>query len=79
MNEPTRAELCSRFEPRMRVRYVPGHAHGDSSHPDCQDGRVSSQNGHSVFVKFDPTVARLGWAGTTSQSCDPSDLVRLHP
>jgi hypothetical protein len=71
----SREDLCRRFEPGMRVRYVPGHAHGNSTHPDCEDGRVSSQNGHSVFIKLDKTVKRLGWSGTTSQSCDPSDLV----
>lgn len=72
-----RQALCSQFVPADRVRYVPGHARGDASHVDCLDGAVSSQNGHSVFVKFDKLVARLGWEGTTSQSCDPADLVKL--
>lgn len=72
-----RQALCSRFAPSDRVRYVPGHVHGDAGHADCEDGAVSSQNGHSVFVKFDKQVARIGWEGTTSQGCDPADLVKL--
>lgn len=65
----------SDIKPQMRVRYVPGHAHGDISHPDCEWGTVSSVNDKYAFVKFDRQVSRLGWEGTTSQSCDPDDLV----
>lgn len=37
-----------------RVRYVPWHAEGDPSHPDCQDGTVSSQSVRDdyVFVRY---------------------------
>lgn len=63
--------------PKMRVRYIPGHAHSNSNHPDCEDGTVSSQNGKFVFVKFDKQLAKFGWDGTTSQSCDPADLIQL--
>ena len=38
--------------PGMRVRYIPGHAHGDRGHPDCEDGVVSSVNERFVFVRF---------------------------
>lgn len=58
----------------MRVRYVPGHAKGDINHKDCEDGTVSSTNDKNVFVKFDKQVQKLGWSGTTSQSCSPTDL-----
>ena len=63
------------IKPGMRVWYVPGHAHGDVTHPDVEHGTVSSTNHKNAFVRFDKQVARLGWDGTTSQSCDPSDLV----
>ena len=65
------------FSGSQRVRYVPGVANGDPGHPACEDGRVSSQNGKYVFVKFDKQVGKLGWEGTTSQSCDPADLVMM--
>jgi len=60
-----------------RVRYVPGHVDGDATHRDCEDGTVSSANHVNVFVKFDKQLAKFGWDGTTSQSCDPRDLVPL--
>lgn len=59
-----------------RVAYIPGHAHGDITHPDVERGMVSSNNGINVFVRFDKQVSRLGWDGTTSQSCSPDDLVK---
>lgn len=59
----------------QRVAYVPLHANGDLGHPDVERGTVSSKNEHNVFVKFDKQVKKFGWEGTTSQSCDPSDLV----
>ena len=65
--------------PGVPVRYIPGHAHGDLAHPDCEDGRVSSTNEVFVFVRFNKTVAKLGWEGTTSQSCKPEDLVLMDP
>ena len=60
-----------------RVRYVPHHAHEDRTHPDCEDGSISSYNDSNVFVKFDARVARLGWHGSTSEACDPETLVLL--
>jgi hypothetical protein len=63
--------------PGIRVAYIPGHAHGEINHPDVEHGTVSSNNGKNVFVKFDKAVSRLGWEGTTSESCCPGDLVLL--
>ncbi len=63
------------FRPRMRVVYIPLHALGDINHPDVEYGAVSSINSKYVFVKFDKQVNKLGWEGTTSQSCDPDDLI----
>lgn len=64
------------FSPRARVAYIPSHANGDVSHADVEHGFVSSlsQNGKTVFVKFDRQLEKFGWDGTTSQGCDPSDL-----
>ena len=71
--------LASEFIHGNRVRYVPGVAYGDIQHPGCEDGTVSSNNGKYVFVKFDKQVRKLGWSGTTSQSCNPRDLVKNEP
>lgn len=58
------------IKPQMRVAYVPGHD------PKAKEyGTVSSVNSKYAFVRFDAQVAKLGWDGTTSQSCDPRDLV----
>lgn len=67
------------FAPGQRVRYIPGHAHGDRCHPDCEDGTVSSlgPDNANVRVRFDKQVGRLGWDGATAQACDPGDLVAL--
>lgn len=58
--------------------YVPGVARGDTGHPACERGTVSSTGEKYVFVKFDKQLEKFGWDGTTSQACDPSDLVTLH-
>ena len=62
------------FHKGDRVIYVPGIAHGDPKHEACEHGQVSSVNEKYVFVRLDKTVAKLGWEGTTSQSCRPEDL-----
>jgi len=49
-----------------QVRYVPGHAYGDSHHPDCELGVVTSTNEEYVFVRFD--------GKSHPQSCDPDTL-----
>lgn len=48
-----------------RVKYIPGHAHGDDNHPDCETGTVTSVKPGRVFVRF---------SGCTSQCCTPTDL-----
>jgi len=53
-----------------RVTYVPHHAHGDITHPDCEHGKVTSINeAGTVFVRFD------GQIGDTNPACLMSDLV----
>lgn len=70
------AEL-SKFTPKTRVAYIPLHANGDLKHKDVERGTVSSTNSHYVFVKFDKQLNKFGWNGTTSQACDPKDLIIL--
>lgn len=83
ISDPTTVEARFRecvlriFQPGVRVRYIPGHAHNDANHPDCEDGTVSSVNEKYVFVRFDQAVSRFGWDGATSQSCNPLDLTLL--
>lgn len=60
--------------PGMLVRYIPRHAHGNRAHRDVEYGVVSSTNHLYAFVRFDRQVAKFGWGGATSQSCDPGDL-----
>ena len=67
----------SDFMSKMRVIYIPGHAFNDISHPDCEYGTVSSINDKFVFVKFDEQLNKFGWNGTTSQACDPNDLIKV--
>ena len=64
----------SDIKPQMRVAYVPLHANGDLNHKDVERGTVSSINAKFAFVKFDKQLNKFGWDGTTSQSCNPSDL-----
>lgn len=51
-----------------RVLYVPGHAHGDQSHKDCEIGTVVRFNadGSTVFVLYDGDKA--------PKATTPSDL-----
>jgi hypothetical protein len=58
------------FVPGQRVKYVPLHAHGNQSHPDCEVGEVTLVNGAGVFVRFTEPKARH-WP----QCCDPETLV----
>lgn len=69
------------FSKGMRVRYVPGHAHHDVNHEDCEDGVVSSRNdGGVVFVKYDNPIIpymKTGDEAYTAESTNPRDLVPL--
>jgi len=60
-----------------RVRYVPRHAEGDTSHPDCQNGVVSSKNDTFAFVKYDNAMCTMvnGDEPYTAQATDPGDLI----
>jgi hypothetical protein len=35
-----------------QVLYVPMHAHGDTNHPDCEAGFVTSVRGDVVFCRY---------------------------
>jgi hypothetical protein len=72
----------SDFEPGDRVRYIPGHAHGDPTHPDCEDGIVRGRSENFYFVVYDnPTrgvMATLADAERwTAAATLPDDLIRL--
>lgn len=60
-------------KPGMPVLYVPNHANGNSLHPDCDAGKVSSIGAAVVFVKF---KAQWLYDGP-GQACDPHNLIRL--
>ena len=52
------------------VTYVPNHAHGDQTHPDCETGYITSYNEAAVFVMYD----RYGPEHSTSQSTNRVNL-----
>lgn len=67
----------------QRVRYIPTHASGDRTHPDCENGIVRSFNRRGEpFVVYDtPARGRLTslelakrW---TAELTDPDDLEPL--
>jgi hypothetical protein len=65
---PARANTAD-FHPGDRVLYVPNHAHGDKTHPDCERGVVSSTNQTYVFVVYQGRFQ--------GQATRPTDLVKL--
>lgn len=65
MTSPSEKTLAD-FTVEQHVRYVPYHAHGDTSHEDCENGVVTSISDKYVFVRFN---------GSTSQACNPDQLV----
>ena len=67
------------FKKGQRVRYIPAHAEGDISHPDCNNGVVSSINDKWVFVKYDTPdlVMRSGDEPYTAAATSPKDLIWL--
>jgi len=62
--------IAQDFKEGDAVVYIPGHAHGDRNHPDCERGIVSSQNGVNVFVRY----YERGILQHTAQATDPDDL-----
>ena len=62
------------FEPGDRVLYVPNHANGDTAHPDCERGIVSSKNSSFVFVRYYRKDGTLPDGGVATS---PQDLEKL--
>lgn len=64
-----------------KVRYIPNHANGDATNPDCQNGIVSSVNEKFVFVKYDNLMCIMttGDEPYTAQATKRENLVRLQP
>ena len=56
------------FEKGDVVLYIPTHANGDSFHPDCDKGFVTSKNEQYVFVRY---------AGVFSWATNPQLLVKM--
>jgi hypothetical protein len=67
----------SDFSKGQRVRYIPHHANGDTKHPDCENGVVSSVNDTWVFVKYDNQMCIMvtGDEPYTAAATDPNDLI----
>ena len=63
----------SDFADGESVRYVPGHAHGNIEHADCQNGIVSSKNDTNVFVRYfhRDVLQEIG------QATNPKDLIKV--
>lgn len=61
------------FKIGQPVRYVPRHAHGDTSHQDCENGIVSSKNDVYVFVRY---YYENGGLRENAQATIPDDLVK---
>ena len=68
----------SDFRKGNRVRYVPNHASGDTTHKDCQDGVVKRVSDQWVFVIYDNAEGTMftGDEPFTAAATDPENLVR---
>ena len=74
------------FQHGDKVIYIPGHAHGDATHEDCENGVVSWVNetvpgrawSGTVFVKYDCLLgeALTGDEPWTSKGTNARDLVK---
>ena len=69
MEPPDGGPRTSDFHPGDRVLYVPNHAQGDTTHPDCERGVVTSTNEVNVFVRYG--------AGIHAQATSPEDLQKV--
>ena len=61
------------FNEGDKVLYVPHHAAGNKSHPDCEHGIVSSKKEVNVFVKY---FTKDGGLKLHAQATSPDDLVK---
>lgn len=52
-----RAFFVNPFREGDLVRYIPGHAHGDVEHEDCENGVVTSTRDDVVFVRYGQKVS----------------------
>lgn len=72
--EPERGPRARDFQQGDRVLYVPHHAGGDTRHPDCERGIVSSTNEVNVFVRY---FSKDGTLQQTAQATSPEDLMKV--
>lgn len=66
MGKLTQEQLEAKYPEGRSVRYVPYHAEGNASHPDCENGIVSSVRAPRIFVRFS--------LGGTAQACTDDQL-----
>jgi hypothetical protein len=75
-------EIKGAYRKGQRVKYIPQHAHGDASHPDCETGVVSSvsRDGKTIFVKYDRPGRKMltGDEDITAQGTDVWDLIGIN-
>lgn len=77
LDECNKQNASKAFKEGDTVIYVPTHAHGDTTHPDCEHGFVTSvsERTGTVFCKFynkDGTLRTVA----NSEGCNPADLVK---
>jgi len=70
--------MTSNFKKGDHVTYVPTHAQGNTGHPDCTQGVVSSVNDTFVFVKYNNNMCIMttGDEPYTAQATSPGNLVK---
>lgn len=61
-------KTVSDFKKGQNVKYIPSHADNDTSHPDCEEGQVTSVSDCYVFVKFNHL-------NSNGQACNPKNLI----
>jgi hypothetical protein len=64
-------ELNEKLEPGDQVIYVPLHAEGDLTHPDCERGFVTTDNGVNVFVRYFAKDNPRRLRTTANSECTP--------
>lgn len=69
----------SKFNKGQRVRYVPSHVNGDTTHEDCEDGVVSTPGKTDSFIKYDNKICVMmtGNESYTSKLTANEDLVLI--
>jgi hypothetical protein len=64
------------FKVGQHVRYIPYHADDDPSHPDCENGVITSVRTHSPVdgMELEEPIIFVRFRGETSQGCKIDQL-----